>query len=101
MYSSFYFKSLEKIGEIEKNQKIATVFRLSEKDEQRALQSAFIEGIHLKINWVLEHIEDLTDFTKVILPWTMNEEEKMALCFAYHLVGIHADFPEIALQIRE
>ena len=50
MYSSFYFKSLEKIGEIEKNQKIATVFRLSEKDEQRALQSAFIEGIHLKIN---------------------------------------------------
>lgn len=101
MYSSFYFKSLEKVWEIEKNQKIASVFRLSEKDEQRALQTAFIAGVHPKIDWVLEHIEDLADFPKAIRPWTVNEEEKIALCFAYHLAGIHTDFPELAMQVRE
>lgn len=101
MYSSFYFKSLEKIWELEKQQQIASVFRVSEKDEQQALQAKFIQGIHPKIDWVLEHLDDLTDFPKVIRPWTVNEEDKMRICFDHHLAGIHTDFPELALKIRE
>nr|WP_242586618.1 glycerophosphodiester phosphodiesterase [Enterococcus sp. DIV0869a] len=101
MYSSFYFPSLEKIWEIEKNQKIASVFNLSEKAEQKALHSTFIEGIHPNINWVLEHLADLADFPKSIQPWTVNDEEQMKLCFIHQLTGIHTDFPEIALQIRD
>nr|WP_242596379.1 glycerophosphodiester phosphodiesterase [Enterococcus ureasiticus] len=101
MYSSFYFKSLEKIWEIEKNQTIASVFDMSEEEEKRALQSEFIEGIHPKIDWVLEHVEDLAEFPKAIRPWTVNEEEKMILCFSHHLAGIHTDYPAKALKIRE
>lgn len=101
MYSSFCFKSLEKIWEVEKNQAIASVFRLSKEDETRALQAEFIEGIHPKIDWVLEHLEDIGDFSKEIRPWTVNEEEQMKLCFTHYLAGIHTDFPEKALQIRK
>ncbi|ALS03210.1 glycerophosphodiester phosphodiesterase [Enterococcus silesiacus] len=101
MYSSFYFKSLEKIWEIEKNQEIASVFRLSKEDEKKALQTEFIDGIHPKIDWVFERLEDVVDFPKAIRPWTVNEEEQMKLCFMLHLAGIHTDFPEKALQIRK
>ncbi|EOH92755.1 hypothetical protein UAW_02794 [Enterococcus haemoperoxidus ATCC BAA-382] len=101
MYSSFYFKSLEKIWDIEKNHNIASVFGMSEEDEKHALQSVFIEGIHPKIDWVLDHLDDLADFPKAIRPWTVNEEEKMKLCFSYHLAGIHTDYPAKALQIRK
>lgn len=101
MYSSFYFKSLEKIWEIEKNQELASVFGLSKEDEKRALQTEFIDGIHPKIDWVLERLEDVVDFPKAIRPWTVNEEEQMKLCFKLHLAGIHTDFPALALQVRE
>ncbi|WP_430602141.1 glycerophosphoryl diester phosphodiesterase [Enterococcus sp. DIV0724b] len=101
MYSSFYFKSLEKIWEIEKNQPIASVFNLSEEDEKRALRSEFIEGIHPKVDWLVEHLNDLAEFPKEIRPWTVNEEEKMKLCFSHRLAGIHTDYPAKALQMRE
>lgn len=101
MYSSFYFKSLEKIWEIEQNQNIASVFRLSEKEETRALQSKFIEGIHPKIDWVFDHLDDLADFPKAIRPWTVNEEDTMTHCFRHHLTAIHTDYPAKALQIRK
>ncbi|OTN87973.1 hypothetical protein A5819_000423 [Enterococcus sp. 7E2_DIV0204] len=101
MYSSFHFESLEKVWVIEKNKKIASVFEISDADAKRALQSAFIEGIHPKIDWVLKHIDDLIDFPKAIRPWTVNQEEQMKLCFSHSLAGIHTDYPEKALQIRQ
>lgn len=101
MYSSFYFKSLEKIWELGKNQKIASIFYISKREEQRAIQSEFIEGIHPNIEWVVKHVDDLVDFPKAIRPWTVNDEEKMKLCFVHHLAGIHTDFPELAIKIRE
>lgn len=101
MYSSAHFKSLEKIWKIEKNQKIAFIFTISEKDKQRALQSEFIEGIHPRIDWVLEHVDDLAAIPKAIRPWTVNEEEQMNVCFNHRLAGIHTDFPARAMQIRE
>ncbi|MGX7244016.1 glycerophosphodiester phosphodiesterase [Enterococcus quebecensis] len=101
MYSSFNFKSLEIIWEIEKSQKIASIFEMSDSDEQRALESTFIEGIHPNINWVLKHEDKLIDFPKAIRPWTVNNEEQMIFCFNHQLAGIHTDFPGKALQIRE
>ncbi|EOL47079.1 glycerophosphodiester phosphodiesterase [Enterococcus caccae] len=100
MYSSFYFKSLEKIWAIEKNQKIASVFELSAEDEQLAIGTGFIEGIHPNIEWVLTHLDELDEFPKSIRPWTVNKAEQMNICFAYQLAGIHTDFPEKALELR-
>lgn len=65
------------------------------------MKSSFIEGIHPNIEWVLEHIEELSDFPKAIRPWTVNDKEKMKRCIESRLSGIHTDFPEIALQVRK
>ncbi|MEI5994945.1 glycerophosphodiester phosphodiesterase [Candidatus Enterococcus mansonii] len=101
MYSSFYFRSLEKIAAIDKDRPIASVFELSEKEEQRALQSEFIEGVHPSIDWVMTHKDKLLNFPKAVRPWTVNDIEQMKLCFAYQLAGIHTDFPEIAVAVRK
>ncbi|EOI02991.1 hypothetical protein UAY_00736 [Enterococcus moraviensis ATCC BAA-383] len=100
MYSSFYFESLEKIWQIDKKQTIALIFDMSEKAERQALLTDFVEGIHPKIDWVLEHKEELADFPKSIRPWTVNEEKEMMFCFRHHLTGIHTDYPKKALELR-
>ncbi|WP_225550149.1 glycerophosphodiester phosphodiesterase [Enterococcus sp. S22(2020)] len=101
MYSSFHYPSLEKVWTLEKNRSIALIFKASERKKDQAVKSSFIEGIHPNIEWVLEHIKELSDFPKAIRPWTVNDKEKMKRCIESRLSGIHTDFPEIALQVRK
>lgn len=101
MYSSFYFKSLEKVWKIDKNHPIASVFYVSEKEEHQALQTGFLEGIHPNIEWVITHLDKIADIKKAIRPWTVNEAEQMNICFANQLAGFHTDFPEKAIALRK
>ncbi|ALS37366.1 glycerophosphoryl diester phosphodiesterase [Enterococcus rotai] len=101
MYSSFYFESLEKVWKVDQSNPIASVFYISEKEAQHAVQSTFIKGIHPNIEWVMAHLNEVADFPKPIRPWTVNEAEQMKICFAHQLAGIHTDFPEKALKLRE
>jgi glycerophosphoryl diester phosphodiesterase len=101
MYSSFYFKSLEKIHEIDRKSKLASVFRTAAEDEQQAYQASFIEGIHPNIQWVLTHLDEVKKYPKSIRPWTVNEIEQMKLFLRYQLAGFHTDFPEKAVKLRK
>ena len=101
MYSSFHYPSLEKVWELEKKRSMALIVKHSDRKKQQEVQSEFIGGIHPNIDWTLEHLGELKTFTKAVRPWTVNEREKIEQCIKQSFAGIHTDFPEKALEIRE
>lgn len=101
MYSSFHFPSLEKVLAFDDTKKIAYIVKESNREIERAVNASFIEGIHPNIQWIIKHLKSLDSFPKTIRPWTVNSKELIEICLNNHLSGIHTDFPEYAVYLRD
>ncbi|MFD2387178.1 PI-PLC domain-containing protein [Enterococcus rivorum] len=101
MYSSFHFPSLERLLEFDNSKKFAYIVKDSDREVEKGLSASFIEGVHPNIQWVLKHLDELESIPKAIRPWAINNKELLELCLNHHLSGIHTDFPENALYLRD
>lgn len=102
MYSSFNFKTLERLEKFDAMAKKAYIFSTSEKKVKTALATPSLEAIHPKIDWVLANLTSINQtFPLKIRPWTINDPKQMKLAFEHKLEGIITDYPKEALKIRK
>lgn len=100
-YCSFNLHSLERIAVLEPDAQLDLLLSTSEKKIELAAEAGYIEGIHPKITWLLEHPHDAEAFPKAIRPWTINTEEEMEKCIQQNVNGIITDFPEKAVRWKQ
>ena len=100
LYSSFNFKTLERLHALDPHPDKAYIMGQSAKKIKRGLNSPLIASIHPKIDWVLSQGPEMRLVQKGVRPWTVNESRLMQACFFLELEGIHTDFPAEALRYR-
>lgn len=101
MYSSFNTKTLERLHAIDPETEQAAILDRSPKTLRFSQKRAYIDGFHPSLFWIKKNQEELSKYKGSIRPWTINKEEDIALCVELELEGIHTDFPERAMRIRE
>lgn len=101
MYSSFNTKTLKRLQSIDPETKKAAILDRSPKTLRFSQETSYIEGFHPSLFWIKKNKEKLTEYQGNMRPWTINEDEDISLCLSLGLEGIHTDFPERAIRIRE
>ncbi len=97
-YSSFNFDTLKKMQALEPVTPKAMIMSTSQKKVSLARSTDWIDALHPSIDWVKEA---KGQFSKKLRPWTVNSKEDMMYCFEHQLAGIHTDFPEKAIALRQ
>lgn len=98
-YCSFNVKSLDIIHELEPDAQLDLIMSMSDKKPPQALARPYIEGIHPKYDWVLEHAAEMPDYPINVRPWTIDGEKEMIRCLELGVRGIITNLPEKAQQV--
>lgn len=101
MYSSFNLLTLERLYELDKTTNKAWIMEGTASTVDFASYFQAIDSIHPNFEWVIKAQEELFEFTKLIRPWTVNQESEMWMCFEKQFEAFHTDYPEKALAIKE
>lgn len=101
LYSSFNIASLARIHVLEPDTELALILSTSEKKIKLAQDTEFIRAIHPSFKLLKETPERLDGFTKLVRPWTINQQADMQTCYRLRLAGIITDFPETANRVRK
>lgn len=98
-YCSFNVKSLDILHELEPDTQLDLIMSMSEKKPPLALERPYIEGIHPKYDWALEHSGEINGYPIAVRPWTIDEEKAMVKCLEMGVTGIITNFPERAAAV--
>ncbi|MEQ7039234.1 glycerophosphodiester phosphodiesterase [Enterococcus hirae] len=100
-YCSFNFHTLERVVKIDPQAQLDLLLSTSQKKVQLAEDTPWIEGIHPRGDWYLEHLPSMEIFPKSIRCWTINDDQQMTRCFDQQLDAIITDFPQKAFWIKQ
>lgn len=98
IYSSFNFKSLILLHQLDSSLELAALVKNNLFKIQEAQKAAFISALHPRGNYFLSHQEK---FNKACRLWTVNEDSAIKQAFESNVAAIFTDFPEKAVKIRK
>lgn len=98
-YCSFNLRSLELIQQLEPEVQLDLIMGVSDKKPVLALARPYIEGIHPKVDWVLDHAAKIPDYPISVRPWTIDDPAIMTRCFDLGVTGIITNYPERAANV--
>lgn len=99
--SSFNTETMARIIALDSFYEKAIILEKSNQKIKFGIETSEISGLHPSIKWIEENVELVKTQHKAFRPWTVNSEEQMTFCFDLGLAGIHTDFPEKAMSLKE
>lgn len=100
LYSSFNYKSLNRLKDLEPETEIALILKkVGHKDEEWLKNKYSIDAWHPKFNWWDKSGKELFP-GQLVRPWTVNHLKELDICFNYPTAGVMTDYPEKALKRR-
>lgn len=99
LYSSFNFRSLELLHELEPTVDLAYLTYNNQNEIERGLEADFITALHPKKSYALsKHFEPSR---KPLRVWTVNAERDIKKLLTKNVAAIITDYPEKARRIRK
>lgn len=100
-YSSFNFTTLETLHRLDPERPLAYIMYDNQNEMAMVKYIPFIKAVHPKKTVLSNDAHELRTYPLPLRPWTINSEDDLRVAFTHKIAGVHTDYPETALQIRE
>lgn len=93
-YCSFRYDSLQKMATLDPNAPLDWLIRSFRGNYERAVNSPFLEGVHLKLGGALKERQQVEQFPKAVRIWTVNNEREIHAAVNLPVAGVITKFPD-------